>query len=165
MVSPTAVTVTALVSLKTRWPLPHHGFRRPEAGRSLSSHWLSSPVLPVTHAAAQPLKCSRCKYTGGFNVEHWRPAGLAHAKDTGSNGNARLSNMAQCSSPADLSEASKRKKVAIITGITGQVTTPTSGFLVTMLLLGLSPPPSPLPPSSPLWVSWCHQWRPGILCR
>lgn len=30
--------------------------------------------------------------------------------------------MAQCSSPADLSEATKTKKVAIITGITGQVT-------------------------------------------
>lgn len=30
--------------------------------------------------------------------------------------------MAQCSSPADLSEATKTRKVAIITGITGQVT-------------------------------------------
>lgn len=48
--------------------------------------------------------------------------------------------MAQCSSPADLSEATKTKKVAIITGITGQVTIPTSGFLVTMLLILLYTP-------------------------
>lgn len=66
---------------------PHttSGGRGGGGGAPLSTHWLSSSLVPLTHIASQPLGGSRCKYTGSITSEH-QSSSLARLKNKSKQG-------------------------------------------------------------------------------